>query len=127
MKISGKTFNKKSAHYKKSIADGKAEAERKKGRLARVVPQKNEQGKTIYVVFSASSGGATTKRKGQSKLGGYGRKTLKPSGRQTGEAPDRKRDKSRKAMTPGKRRSASGNTYYENRRNRSDIRPARGL
>jgi hypothetical protein len=67
------------------------------------------------------------KLSGQTKLGSYGRKTIKPSGRQTGKTKSSSRDKSRKAMTPGKRRSASGKTYYENRRNRSDLRPSRGL
>ncbi|GBE19889.1 MAG TPA: hypothetical protein ENG87_02490 [Candidatus Pacearchaeota archaeon] len=32
------------------------------------------------------------------------------------------RDKKRKALMPGKRISKSGNIYYENRRNRSDLK-----
>jgi len=43
-------------------------------------------------------------------------------GRQTGGS-DRERDLQRKAKRPGKRRSASGRTYYEYRRNRSDVPP----
>ena len=61
----------------------------------------------------------TTKRKGQTKLGSYGRKVLKARKTQTGKS-NEKVDKKRKAMTPGKRQSASGRVYYESRKNRSD-------
>jgi len=67
----------------------------------------------------------STKRKsGQSKLGGYGRKVLKATTRQTGKS-NLKRDRARKAMQPGKRRSASGRTYTETRKNRSDRKGSR--
>lgn len=33
---------------------------------------------------------------------------------------DKKRDKARKALPPGKRTSKTGNIYYETRKNRSD-------
>lgn len=39
----------------------------------------------------------------------------------------RKRDKSLKAKRPGKRVSASGNIYYEYRKNRSDKNPKKRL
>jgi hypothetical protein len=68
---------------------------------------------------------ATPKKKtGQRRLGQYGRKVLKASTRQTGTS-HTKRDSARKAMQPGKRRSASGRVYYENRKNRSDLRGRR--
>lgn len=54
----------------------------------------------------------------------FGRQVLKASSRQTGKS-DTKRDSARKAMQPGKRRSASGRVYTETRRNRSDIRGRR--
>lgn len=41
--------------------------------------------------------------------------------RQTGSS-DMARDKKRKAIAPGKRRSKKGNIYYENRKNRSDVK-----
>lgn len=40
--------------------------------------------------------------------------------RQTGRT-TRGRDRRRKAKHPGKRTSAQGGTYYERRRNRSDV------
>ena len=40
---------------------------------------------------------------------------------QTGKSKDKKADKARKALPPGKRRSKYGNIYYEYRRNRSDM------
>jgi len=54
----------------------------------------------------------------------FGRQVLKASTRQTGKS-NYKRDSKRKAMTPGKRRSASGRAYYEYRKNRSDVRGKR--
>jgi hypothetical protein len=50
-----------------------------------------------------------------------GRRVLKASTRQTGKS-HTKRDAKRKAMQPGKRRSASGKIYYEYRKNRTDRR-----
>jgi hypothetical protein len=41
--------------------------------------------------------------------------------RQTGTS-DSARDKKRKALGPGKRRSKNGTIYYENRKNRSDVK-----
>ena len=43
--------------------------------------------------------------------------TRKP---QTGKRSNRKRDKARKALPPGKRVSKTGSKYTETRRNRSD-------
>jgi hypothetical protein len=57
----------------------------------------------------------------QAKLTAFGRKVLKVRRTQTGSS-DRDIDKGRKAMSPGKRRSASGRVYYEARKNRSDLR-----
>ena len=54
----------------------------------------------------------------------FGRQVLKATTRQTGTS-DAKRDSARKAMQPGKRRSASGRVYYETRKNRSDLRGRR--
>lgn len=39
---------------------------------------------------------------------------------QTGKT-NKKRDKARKSMPPGKRMSKTGNIYYEYRKNRSDL------
>ena len=65
---------------------------------------------------------ATPKKKtGQRRLGQYGRKVLKASTRQTGKS-NLTIDQKRKAMAPGKRRSASSRIYYEYRKNRSDVR-----
>jgi len=50
------------------------------------------------------------------KPGGRG---LKATTRQTGRS-DLARDRQRKAMRPGKRRSRTGRVYYETRKNRSD-------
>lgn len=47
-------------------------------------------------------------------------KTIKPGNRQTGRS-NQRLDARRKAMTPGKRRSASGNIYYEYRKSRTDL------
>jgi len=57
----------------------------------------------------------------QAKLSTFGRRVLKVRRTQTGSS-DRDIDKGRKAMSPGKRRSASGRVYYEARKNRSDLR-----
>ena len=46
---------------------------------------------------------------------------------QTGKQPNLMVDKSRRAMQPGKRTSRTGNTYWETRKNRSDINPGKGL
>jgi len=48
-------------------------------------------------------------------------RALTRSTRQTGSS-DMSRDRKRKALAPGKRRSKKGNIYYENRRNRSDVK-----
>lgn len=65
----------------------------------------------------------TKKKTSQSTLrsSNYGRRVLKASTRQTGRS-NTKLDKARKAMQPGKRRSASGKIYYEYRKNRTDRR-----
>lgn len=68
---------------------------------------------------------AKPKRKsGQTTLGQHGPKVLRAKHKQTGSS-SIERDKRRKAMEPGKRRSASGRIYYETRKNRSDIRGTR--
>jgi hypothetical protein len=68
---------------------------------------------------------STTKKKsGQTKIGAYGRRVLKARSTQTGTS-STARDKKRRAMQPGKRRSASGRIYYEYRKNRSDLRGSR--
>ncbi len=46
-------------------------------------------------------------------------RVIKVRDRQIGKS-SKKRDLSRKALKPGKRRSRNGKIYYENRRNRSD-------
>jgi len=48
-------------------------------------------------------------------------RALTRSTRQTGKS-DMARDRKRKALAPGKRRSKKGNIYYENRKNRSDVK-----
>ncbi len=69
---------------------------------------------------------ATKKKSPQTTLRSkkFGRQVLKASTRQTGKS-HTKRDSARKAMQPGKRRSASGRVYYEYRKNRSDLRGRR--
>ncbi|MDD3071778.1 MAG: hypothetical protein PHX88_11360, partial [Methanoculleus horonobensis] len=62
---------------------------------------------------------APKKKTGQTKIGAYGRRVLKATYKQTGTS-STVRDKKRKAMQPGKRRSASGRIYTETRKNRSD-------
>jgi len=64
------------------------------------------------------------KKHGQTTIGQYGRKVLKATYKQTGTS-NETRDKRRKAMQPGKRRSARGNSYTETRKNRSDLRGSR--
>ena len=64
------------------------------------------------------------RKRGQTTLGQHGRKVLKAKHKQTGSS-SIERDKKRKAMQPGKRRSASGRIYHETRKNRSDIRGTR--
>ena len=49
------------------------------------------------------------------------RQNIKKSSYQVGKTIVRI-DKKRKALAPGKRVSKSGNTYYENRKNRSDLK-----
>ena len=61
------------------------------------------------------------RKRGQTTLSQHGRKVLKAKFKQTGRS-SIERDKKRKAMQPGKRRSASGRIYHETRKNRSDIR-----
>ena len=46
-------------------------------------------------------------------------KVIKVRERQIGKS-SKKRDLSRKALKPGKRKSRNGKIYYENRKNRSD-------
>ena len=48
------------------------------------------------------------------------RKVVKKAEHQTGTS-NKKRDKVRKALPPGKRISRTGKTYYEYRRNRTDM------
>ncbi len=67
---------------------------------------------------------APKKKSGQTKIGAYGRRVLKATYKQTGTS-ETTRDKKRKAMQPGKRRSASGRIYTETRKNRSDLRGSR--
>jgi len=45
--------------------------------------------------------------------------------KQTGKRRSIKADKNLKAKPPGKRKSASGEIYYETRRNRSDVKGTR--
>ena len=74
----------------------------------------------------ACSRGRKRKIKCQTKIGAYGRRVLKAKSTQTGTS-DIKRDRAikKRAMQPGKRRSASGRIYYESRKNRSDLRGSR--
>lgn len=53
--------------------------------------------------------------------------TGREQSRQTGPATFMGRDRALTALKPGARVSASGRVYYENRRNRSDRDPKRGL
>ena len=49
------------------------------------------------------------------------RRNLYSYKKQTGKT-DKARDKKRTALLPGKRKSKSGNIYYEGRANRSDLK-----
>ena len=73
---------------------------------------------------STKKASTTKKKSGQTKIGAYGRRVLKATYKQTGTS-GTTRDKKRKAMQPGKRRSASGRVYTETRKNRSDLRGSR--
>ena len=73
---------------------------------------------------STKKASTTKKKSGQTKIGAYGRRVLKATNKQTGTS-STARDKKRKAMQPGKRRSASGRIYTETRKNRSDLRGSR--
>ena len=73
---------------------------------------------------STKKASTTKKKTGQTKIGAYGRRVLKATHKQTGTS-STARDKKRKAMQPGKRRSASGRIYTETRKNRSDIQGTR--
>ena len=73
---------------------------------------------------STKKASTTKKNSGQTKIGAYGRRVLKATHKQTGTS-STVRDKKRKAMQPGKRRSASGRIYTETRKNRSDLRGSR--
>lgn len=53
-------------------------------------------------------------------------RVVKPSKTQTGKRKSLKADRRRKAMLPGKRISKTGKTYYERRRNRSDLKRKSG-
>ncbi|HQP71636.1 MAG TPA: hypothetical protein PLP90_03090, partial [Methanoculleus sp.] len=65
------------------------------------------------------------KAKARSKTGRKPRgRVIAATNRQTGRS-NLTRDRQRKAMLPGKRRSASGRIYYETRKNRSDLRGSR--
>lgn len=68
---------------------------------------------------SAKKRPSTTKKPATSTTRKKGR-VIKASKRQTGTSS--KADKSRKAMSPGKRKSRTGRTYYEYRKNRTDVR-----
>jgi hypothetical protein len=61
----------------------------------------------------------------EDNYGGIGfrnqRRNLKPSGYQIGST-DKKVDAGRHALQPGKRISKTGHIYYENRKNRSDLK-----
>ena len=69
---------------------------------------KTASGKTVY------------KLHGHWRLNAPQGRVVKGSGYQIGSS-DRKIDKKDSAMRPGKRRSATGNIYFENRKNRSDL------
>ncbi len=53
-------------------------------------------------------------------------RTIRVSKRMVGRS-NTPADKRRKALKPGLRRASSGKRYFENRRNRSDRNPKKGL
>ena len=68
--------------------------------------------------------GIPTKSESFSKGG----KTIKPVDYQTyPKAKSKKREKARKALKPGLRRSKRGKEYFETRANRSDFQPSKGI
>lgn len=71
----------------------------------------------FHTLFNGGAQVMTKKRPGK-------RRVLKSSTRQTGKS-NTKRDKARKAMPPGKRRSKSGRKYSEYRKNRTDKKGSR--
>lgn len=120
----GKTFSLKRSAKTAGAARKFAEKQRSEGKNARIV---RADGK--YHVFTCSRSArhkmppkpSTSRKPGQQPIGSYGRAVTRKVSHQTGKT-NRKRDKNRDAMAPGYRRSASGKTYYETRKNRSDLR-----
>lgn len=93
-------------------------------RLRREYPRRF---KTWREYVAQASAIYASKHKGNSPVGkkrkvGAKKVSYKPHKKlhQTGTS-NRNNDKKRTAKAPGKRRSASGKTYYENRKNRSDM------
>ena len=102
-KIGGKKFNLLSAHKTKKDAQNAAGRMRNAGFYARVVKAPN------------------------GKYGVYSGKKKPVSNRQTGKS-NKSRDSKRTALPPGKRRSKFNQmTYYERRKNRSDISKSKKL
>lgn len=66
----------------------------------------------------------TASRKRPRKKRGRGTRVLKVARKQTGKS-DYARDRQRRALKPGLRRTSRGTTYYEARKNRSDERGRR--
>ncbi len=56
------------------------------------------------------------------KKAGRPRKVGRPKTRQTGKRKSLRQDRKLKAKPAGKRKSKKGKTYYERRRNRSDVK-----
>jgi len=75
--------------------------------------RRSPSGKLIRVKGYTRNDSAFRFRRSESRV-------LKNVKRQTGKT-NRKVDSKRRALHPGKRLSKSGNTYYETRKNRSDL------
>lgn len=81
---------------------------------------------SIMLAEARKKRGTTAGKKSTAKrktMGGVAPSSARSSAKksyQTGRSYDSRRDSSRSALPPGKRKSASGSVYYERRKNRSD-------
>jgi len=121
--FSGRAYGLKRTAKTAGTARKFAEKQRSEGKYARIV---RADGKYLVYVCSKSARHKmppkpSTRKPGQQPIGSYGLAVTRKVSHQTGKT-NRNRDKNRDAMAPGYRRSASGKTYYETRKNRSDLR-----
>lgn len=130
----GKKYERISSHYNnknKSLANAVSKSYKDKGYKTVIVPSEGKFG-TIYETYCCFEApkkkpSVTPKKRVVKKKPVKPAKkpvkrgiTIKTSDHQTGSSRI-KIDKTIKALSPGKRKSASGSIYYEKRKNRSDM------